>query len=313
MDARILLLAAICVPGIVVAGESFGGIDGFEKKESGRFVFLFKKELPKWMESTSQKVWKETDKIFPERLPSSKDTASFRIVLASSNDEYLKLVKWYVAQILDKETKTRLNKLLPRVRQFQAGSQNYIFMPAPPNEKIASIDKEYFTHSLATSLLRLCLKTQKPPLWVTAGYGYHMDFTLNKKAVTRYIDYSTYTPEGGNKEEAFNTAKTFESGEKWGKAIKKLMKKDATKGSILKVVNSRVESLTPETVGYMYAFTSFCLSTKQRQEAYLNYLDTALTKEKNSPQSELPKAFGCENLSKLESQWHSFIKSGTFK
>jgi hypothetical protein len=85
------------------------------------------------------------------------------------------------------------------------------------------------------------------------------------------------------------------------------------KGNLQTVLSAETSSLTPETCGYIYAFTDYLVSDNKKAAMFRKFLEDLRLDNGQNLENHLLDCFGHDNLDMLQKDWHTFILSNRFK
>jgi hypothetical protein len=164
-------------------------------------------------------------------------------------------------------------------------------------------------HLVARTMVRLYVgkRDQPLPIWLTAGWGYTLEFTIFGESKVRYIDYKKYY----NMTENIQGA-VFED-RNWARTVKQLTRDSDRRMSLWTVLSvESVEGLTPDSIGYMYAHISYCVSPAKRK-TFSEFLQRLPEIDNKELRNEYMKAFGIEKIETEDARWHRWIMSSAFR
>ncbi len=300
----------------------------FRVKYAGNLIVCYPRNVSSnSVLETLAKVWKHMETVLPkfeERLDEPARAIAFYIV--NEPADYGKLATWYRRQLVGTPQYNEITSLIWRVPTFTftGGTNGMADINCVVNISELPDRREreaFFTHVFAdVALLAYAgdvrrdrfVGTRTPlPLWLTAGFGYAVEFELNGFTATRYIDYQEYEGFNPGQAEVF-ISRTFKRGINWGDAIQRIMKDEKTRGSLEELFSARIASLKPETCGYMYAFARFLTANTKAKKGFARYLEAYRTMTEPQLKPELLRIYGAEDQDELQKEWYRYMMSNSF-
>lgn len=331
---------------------SIKGTKGFKLQETEHFKIYYRKDNPSLFVANFEKTWKEAAGLLPNlagifktgdltfqtvkaedvsdkpakgekpaAAPRQADTnaAAFKLTVVFVDDQYV-YQDLAVALLPDdapanlKQQQKEIAKHAPTVENLDDTIR--LFWSEGPFMKDKQSSVVFVTHATAVTLLSLNQHSAKTPFWVTAGFGYNMEFKLHKRSQTGYLDYERYyeTVSEVEPEKAGNvrSIEPFALGKPWAPLIKKLMAR-GKKGDLTKVLSAETSNLTPEVCAYIYAFQSYLVSDRKKTGQFGEVLSDMPGTTADEVQEPLLKAYGFKDLDAMQAAWHSYIMSDAFK
>ena len=190
-------------------------------------------------------------------------------------------------------------KLHPEATVFNAKDRDYrkVFSPFP-------------TNTLAGDLLRqqIGAPTTSGPkgrFAIATGHAFFKEIHLAERTETHLLDTE------GSLDEMVTKA-GFDDGTGWARLLKAGVKKGTIKPDLAELLETEMESLTPERLVLMFSFAYYCHSTPERLLAYAR-LVARLEPNKAVPNpDEIARVFGFDSAGAMEDDWIGFIKSREF-
>ena len=162
-------------------------------------------------------------------------------------------------------------------------------------------------HSVGSQLVAGRARQSGLPLWMGAGYGYYCEHKLTKSCRVHYIDFSGYYDQAGD----MVTGGKLNSSDPWTKPLRALCKKNIRE-TLAVVTSAKVDSMTPNISGYMFALAHFMVSTPERCKNYQKLVASARSGIQIT-KAELLQAYGYSSDSEFEKDWYEYIMSNKFR
>lgn len=142
---------------------------------------------------------------------------------------------------------------------------------------------------------------------ITTGFSYYKEITLGGKSETQILSVT------GSQNDEIGSARGFEDGSSWARALKAEVRKDKIKVELEPMLTWTAENLKPAQLVLIYSFSCYLQSTPQRACAFASMVRRIESSNQIPPAIEIAKTFGFDSVEALNTDWALFIKEGKFK
>ena len=251
------------------------------------------------------------------RTPAGEDASRgkqfrFTTYLVETGDSYNKLVTaatkefgWSAGDVT----------LVKKVGNFMDSQNRYLVIckgdPMDSGGGNVQDKEKLLVHQIGSSFVSGQARANRLPFWMTAGMGYYAEHKIFKRCSIYYIDFEEYYKNNPDAQIDAQKGGTLSNDKPWPRIVRKLCKK-GSRCSLQQVLNAKIITLSPNQTGYIFALTSFMVSTEERQKKFQSYL--AAIREGEKPESELLlKSFGYSSEAAFEKDWYEWILGKNFK
>jgi len=212
------------------------------------------------------------------------------------------------AATMDGQRQARFLALTPQIGNFDDIDNRWLVIFKQPGRPDASYGN-LLVHKLAANLTAGQARRQGVPLWLAAGTGYWLENQLFKRCQVHYLDFQQYY---ADEEGEVSKSDILDGSSTWTKPVRNLCRK-GTRFGVVDVLTAEPSSLSPELSGYVFAFTSFLLSTEERRQKFQQMVLAQRDAPDRMRAETVVAAMGYESAEKMEEDWYKYILSNDFK
>ena len=239
-------------------------------------------------------------------FPKPDEVFRYRIYMIDTNPVYVDLMLEHLARRPNRPGIDTHRALLQRVGMFEDFENRYLVQDI--NGGRGGAREVQMVHGLASSLLQGQARQGHLPLWLGAGIGYYIEYEMFERCRVFYLDFSAYYKGEGGK---VNQGEILDGDTPWTKPLRKLARAGKTE-KLNAVIGAEVSTMTPQISGYIFALTSFMLSTEGRAQSYHRMI-SEIAGGQSPSLAHLLKCFGYDSAAGFESDWYKFVGSAKFR